>query len=596
MTPGSMPRSRRAERLRFRRLEPSDARRVARLERVVHRPQSLSGKRRLSEELREAEQGESNLSLGLFDGARMVGVILAYALPRSVRIEPDRASEADPYVIYLADLSLLRGYRRHLTEFVGRFTELARQELPGIGIEAHSFEPEMRLWRRFARASRELGFELAAVERLERHESGFDLFYVRWDAVDASGADACALPVERRYRIGDVEYQLRVIRCVRHWERLASVWDELLERVPDASALQSHAYLLAWWQCFGHSRRLFILTFWRGPELCAIAPLETTTELSFVGYERRLGFIGSRWEVDRPTLLFPSGFVDGVELLRRVLLEPDAPWDSIHAYEQGQGSALFEIVRPFVEQQSVLQRVVPDSSCPYLDLDRSFEEYFSGRSRDFRRRMRSMYRKLAARGNLELERVSTDPEVRTAFEEYLEIERRSWKHGTDAAVSSSERLQFYRALLDRLAPRGELHVLLLRLDGRAIAGSIALAHGSRYASMQITHDRVESDFSPGTVLEYLEIQDCFAGVWKEYDFLGGFLSNKQRWSSSWRETVQLDLERRTALSRLRHFWKVSLLPRASSVLQSLGLLERAHRVHGRLLDALRRLALGRGHG
>ncbi len=577
-----------SERLHFRLLGSSDAASIARLERDLHRPQSLSGRDRIASELREAELGDSNLSLGFYDGFRLVGVILAYVLPQSTREKPagETSPGVQPGVVYLADLAIQKGYRQHLVEFVSRFTDLAREHCPGVAIEAHSLEPEMRLWRYLVRESRGIGLHLTDVEPLGEEVGGLSLYWVRWELTGTCKDLARALPEAGVHEIEGERYVLRVIRCTHHWDGIRERWDALLARTPGATALQSHAYLRAWWRCFGNAQRLWILTFWRESELVGVIPMQRICEPWLLGFDRRLCFLGSRWEVDRPTLLFGEQQRLGERLLVEYLHSAQSDWDEFHAYEQPEGCSLVGELARLAGRQRYLLSVTADSSCPFLDLTGTFAEYFGARSRAFRKRMRAAHRKLANAGSLDLVRTARWPEVREAFESYLELEARSWKSGTGAAVSGGTRQGFYEALVAEAGPSGCFHVVSLRLDGRWIAATLAFVHERRYYSLQITHDAAYAAYSPGTVLEYLELQDCFDSDLIEYDFLGGFLSNKQRWSATWRETEQLYIRRRTPRSLARFVWKSRLLPRLKAGLERLGVLDRALRWHGRAKDAI----------
>jgi CelD/BcsL family acetyltransferase involved in cellulose biosynthesis len=95
------------------------------------------------------------------------------------------------------------------------------------------------------------------------------------------------------------------------------------------------------------------------------------------------------------------------------------------------------------------------------------------------------------------------------------------------------------------AASGVFTVRMLGVGGRAVAGTFGLAFDGVYYSLQITHDRELDRCSPGTYLESLEIEDCFGRGYREYEFLGGFLRNKSRWTSTHRHTVELYVYRRT---------------------------------------------------
>src|SRR5262245_55539274 len=120
-----MPHSRPVSRacLRFDLLDPSDVDGIAAHERVSHRASNVTGRDALAHELGEAEREDSNLSLGLYDGSSLVGYVVAYVMP--VGLNGD-AGEA----IYLSDVALQVGYRRHMPELMARWCDLIARLCP----------------------------------------------------------------------------------------------------------------------------------------------------------------------------------------------------------------------------------------------------------------------------------------------------------------------------------------------------------------------------------------------------------------------------------------------------------------------------------
>jgi CelD/BcsL family acetyltransferase involved in cellulose biosynthesis len=93
-----------------------------------------------------------------------------------------------------------------------------------------------------------------------------------------------------------------------------------------------------------------------------------------------------------------------------------------------------------------------------------------------------------------------------------------------------------------------------------VAGTFGLVFDGVYYSLQISHDGELNRCSPGTLLEARELEACFARGYREYEFLGGFLTNKSRWTSTFRQTTQLHVYRRTPSLTLLHAWLFRIKP------------------------------------
>jgi hypothetical protein len=264
-----------------------------------------------------------------------------------------------------------------------------------------------------------------------------------------------------------------------------------------------------------------------------IAPLQIRMTSHFGRYCRQLSFIGSRWEVDRPTFLFPAGSSALIPVLAGFLAQRSDRWDICELHEQASGSESLNSLEEAFRGLGYVVGRTRDSNCPYLALRGTWKEFLAGKSQTFRKNLKASARKLREFGELQY-RVYEDPaDVLEQLETYRDIEARSWKAGEGVGVSrDSDYFAFYRALADAFGRKGAFTVRMLTVNGKAIAGTFGLAYDGVYYSLQIAHDRELSRCSPGTYLEALEMEECFSRGYREYEFLGGFLNNKSRWTST----------------------------------------------------------------
>jgi CelD/BcsL family acetyltransferase involved in cellulose biosynthesis len=122
-------------------------------------------------------------------------------------------------------------------------------------------------------------------------------------------------------------------------------------------------------------------------------------------------------------------------------------------------------------------------------------------------------------------------------------------------------------MAERFAKRRAFVVRTLTVDGKPVAGTFGLVHDGVFYSLQIAHDSELSRCSPGTYLEALEMEQCFRDGLREYEFLGGFLNNKSRWTSTFRFTTQLHVHRRTPLFLALHAVVFGLKPRIKALVR-----------------------------
>ena len=93
-------------------------------------------------------------------------------------------------------------------------------------------------------------------------------------------------------------------------------------------------------------------------------------------------------------------------------------------------------------------------------------------------------------------------------------------------------------------PTGQFVLRSLHVGDRLVAATFGLVHERTFYSLHIAYDAAYAKCSPGTLLESMELEECFGADLDEYDFLGGFLKNKVRWTSRMRDTVVVHLYQR----------------------------------------------------
>ncbi len=118
-----------------------------------------------------------------------------------------------------------------------------------------------------------------------------------------------------------------------------------------------------------------------------------------------------------------------------------------------------------------------------------------------RKKLRQDWNRLSAQGQAELVSHETPEAVAAALEVFLAMERASWKGARGTAILCSDRdAAFVRRLIVDLAAAGAASVVLLTLDGRAIAAQVLLHCGGTVYTWKMAFDAAFAKFSPGVLL------------------------------------------------------------------------------------------------
>ena len=516
---------------------------VVALEQEIYPRESQEPESLIAARLQFEDSHYSSLNLGLFEGERLVGYILAH-LDDGTEFEGQGIGDN----VYVADVAVRPMYRRHLVRLLQAFSREVRMEYPGLPVVAHSIHGTSEFWERHAAIIQRLGGKMATRIDNVKTTAGITSSLVVWrqqtgDVAQHRPLAGLAPPAETHAASSGRRFGVRLIDDEDGLLELADAWRRMERGLPNLTVFQTHRYQVAWVRNCALSRKLMIFAVYEGAELIGIAPFQVTPVEMHRREMRQVSFLGAPWEVDRPAFLFPHRPAECADVVAQALLSRRAHWDVVWFHEQLAGDAALESFCATLVRHGILHGRTVSSRCPYLRFEGSWQELLASKSQKFRKNLKAARRKLEAAGHLEYEVCKGDVHrLQVLVEEYAALEQKSWKAKAGIGVSQSvEHLRFYMHLASQFGETGDFIFRCLRVDGRMIAATFGLVHRRRYYALHIVNDDAFAKHSAGTYLEALELEECFGSGLDEYDFLGGFLKNKVRWATRFRDTVAVHL-------------------------------------------------------
>jgi CelD/BcsL family acetyltransferase involved in cellulose biosynthesis len=549
----------------IRELTPDDAPAVAKIEGLLHHNSLTDGAAAHRSFLSEALEQSVNLSFGAFEKGRLVGYLLCYGF------EPTAFEGEEGRALYVEDLAVLPECRAVLPLLLRRFMRDVDRYFPLETIEAHAVESIVEYAREHDKMLSRYGLALDRHMKTGELVAGQPRYMLRWRRVRRQTKSVNHL-LERLPRqsveVDGRAYQIAVVRREADWPLLSAIWDRLLLATRDHTVFQSFLYQRLWWRHFADGDELHIVLIVDDGEVVGIAPLRINT----VRYGlrcRTLCFIGTRWEVDRPAFLFPEReAVALTRVLAAFLARRTGQWDICDFHEQPTDSAELKTLATELKAAGYFVDLARDSDCPYLVTQGSWRDFLAGKSQKFRKNIKAAERKLRELGDLKYRMYDSSPEVVSQLENYRALESRSWKQEAGVGVGRDDSyFAFYRDLAETFGAHGAFVVRTLTLGDRCVAATFGLEFDQTYYSLQIVHDREFDRCSPGTFLEAVEIEDCFVSGNREYEFLGGFLNNKSRWTDSYRQTTHLRVYRRSLVFGTLYFVLCRLKPWVKEIIR-----------------------------
>lgn len=314
-----------------------------------------------------------------------------------------------------------------------------------------------------------------------------------------------------------------VVAVERSIERLAAEWDALADRAGAPPFLRP-GWVAAWWRAFGKGT-LEILTVRQRGRVVGVLPL----------YRRR-GALRSTSNWHTPIFGSVTDHSDAGQELARALFSRGRRRASV-AFVDLHGPDL-DACRSAAEaaHYRVLVRTLQRS--PYVEIDRDWETYQAGLSRNLRSSLSRGLRRLEEEGRVALEVADRSERLDELLAEGFRLEASGWKgSGGTAIASRPETRSFYGDVARWAARRGWLRLVFLRVDGRAVAFQYALEEGGVYYPLKGGYDPAFRRVSPMNLIIHMTLARAFSTGLARYELLGGAEPWKLRWTSSCRDSV-----------------------------------------------------------
>lgn len=308
--------------------------------------------------------------------------------------------------------------------------------------------------------------------------------------------------------------------------RAAAVEWRALEVRSACHVFQSHEFVFSWLNTAGRfegARPAVVL--WRNAgKLAAVFPCCTVKR----GPLKILTWLGGVYIVDYgDVILAPDAGIDATAFFDSSLrfLREKLGFALCYLYNIRHDSPVY----PHVAEQF---RPYRDDVAPFMYLKGTFGDYLDSLKR-FRKKQKSdtlrQIRRLEETGVLEFSVVSSGDEDLDAVMEALIVQKR-WRYSTtgiDGVLFRSGYAEFYR---DQALNNPDAHLCCLRLDGRIIAAHLGYIYRDRMYFLMPSYDPEFSRYSPGRVLTYFLIRECYERGVKVFDFCGGNEEYKYEWT------------------------------------------------------------------
>jgi CelD/BcsL family acetyltransferase involved in cellulose biosynthesis len=305
--------------------------------------------------------------------------------------------------------------------------------------------------------------------------------------------------------------EVETIADERDFAALDGDRDALVRAMPRPSPFMLHGWLLEWWRHNGAGARLRVHVARSDGRLVGALPLYVRPRAGL----RVARFLG-----------------DDACALGDLLVAPTAPEGTAgliaaRAAKGGQDfadlfglpaeSRLAGVLGP--ERLTLVER----AEAPVLDLAGGWEATYRARTSAKRRNLHGRRRRQLARlGRVDVMVARTLPELEPALEDAFRLHEARWRDRPEASgFATPTGRRFHRAALRAVAAAGVPRIVLLRLDGHAIACNYFMRLDSCMYFHELAFDPAFAQYSPGLVTTLDAIAAAEEEGVRRVEFLGG---------------------------------------------------------------------------
>lgn len=306
--------------------------------------------------------------------------------------------------------------------------------------------------------------------------------------------------------------RLETLTTLDELERLEPEWDALVRAMPRPSPFLLNAWLAAWWRVHGDEGELAVHVARRDGRLVGALPLYLRRSRGI----RIAAFLGGMGHSHLADVLLAAGEDASVAaaLAERVAR---SRIDLADLYGLPGGSRFAAVVAP--GRLHVRIRV----EAPVLDLPQGWEHAYAEKtSSKTRNSHRRKWKRLEELGRLEVRHLKEPGELSAGIVEGQRLHALRWRGQRDESGLTTERGRaFMREGYRALAERDVARVVVLELDGRAIAFNAYLELDGALHSHRLAYDPELARHSPGLLCTLRMLELASADGVRRVEWLGG---------------------------------------------------------------------------
>lgn len=325
-----------------------------------------------------------------------------------------------------------------------------------------------------------------------------------------------------------------VVRRLEDLKKYESKWAGL-QKNESFTPFLSYEWIVEWLKFFKKGRKPFILLDEENDELVSLMPLiGSMLRYRFIGYNNSdyIDIIDQKWRFEQ------------IMSLARGAIPGDAIIDLEHIPED---SYFLKYIKENFKDDTA---VIPQESCPYMELAPDWEQCKSGLNKRFRKNLEYSIRRLERDFRFDVMKPRSEVDVEVFMKHLIKFHQERWHKKMMPGAFYSERIrQFHVSVAKKLFKKGFLILNAININEKIAAVIYGFKTDRCYYYYLSGFDQNYAKFSLGNVLVGLTVKEAIENGAKIFDFLRGNESYKYLWTDKEKRVYRVIISRGTIVSK-----------------------------------------------
>lgn len=330
--------------------------------------------------------------------------------------------------------------------------------------------------------------------------------------------------------------KLREINTLNDFESIKDEWNNLLDSCENKNIFLTWEWNFLWYKHYQANRMLSILLYENEEGIKGIMPFASRNFHHLIAYLENIGIYNSDYggiiisdkssEITEEIFDNLAGFIKKSKLPLRM-------------YETPENTKIYEELKSKLSANGIFVRSQSMSSCPYLSLHGSWEDYWAKLSGHLKKDICGKKRKFEKQiGEISFRKSLCIEELENDFNIFLQLQsKRRYSKGVEQI--SDEEKDFLYDVSKSFLSNNWLNLSFLEVNGNAISCSLGFEYNNVYYYYLPAFDPSYYSYPLGKIHITYILKELFDKGFKEFDFLRGDEEYKSLWKPSKRTNERI---------------------------------------------------------